>query len=73
MVIGQPVTVPVVIVINEHGQVERAFIDAMSVLPRYEQQLLAAAKTWHYTPAFRNGRAVACRKTLLVTVPASRP
>jgi hypothetical protein len=73
MVMGQPVTVPVVIVINEHGQVERAFIDAMSVLPRYEQQLLAAAKTWRYTPAFRNGRAIACRKTLLVTVPASRP
>jgi len=72
IVVDQPVTVSLVVVINKDGRVERAFIGSMPVLPRYEQQLLAAAKTWRYTPALQNGRAIACRKTVRVTVPASR-
>jgi hypothetical protein len=65
------VSVPLVLVINDHGRVDRAFIGSMPVLPRYEQQLLEAAKTWRYTPAFQNGHAIPCRKTLRVLVPAS--
>jgi TonB family protein len=71
MAVGQTVTVSLVLVINEYGRVERAFIGSMPVLPGYEQQLLAAAKTWRYTPAFKHGRAIACRKTIRVEVPAS--
>jgi hypothetical protein len=71
VIVDQPVSVLLVLVINEHGRVDRAFIGSMPVLPRYEQQLIEAAKTWRYTPAFQYGRAIACRKTLRVTVPAS--
>jgi hypothetical protein len=71
-VIDQPVSVLLVILITADGRVERAFIGSMPVLPQYEQQLLTAAKMWRYTPAFQNGRAIPYRKTLRVTVPASR-
>jgi hypothetical protein len=71
VVVGHAVSVLLVLIINEHGRVDRAFIGSMPVLPRYEQQLLQAAKTWRYTPAFQNGHAIPCRKTLRVTVPAS--
>jgi hypothetical protein len=71
VIVDRAVSVLLVLIINEHGRVDRAFIGSMPVLPRYEQQLLEAAKTWRYTPAFQNGRAVPYRKTLRVTVPAS--
>jgi hypothetical protein len=69
--VDRAVSVLLVLMINERGRVDRAFIGSMPVLPRYEQQLLEAAKTWRYTPAFQNGRAIPYRKTLRVTVPAS--
>jgi hypothetical protein len=71
VIVDRAVSVLLVLIINEHGRVDRAFIGSMPVLPRYEQQLLEAAKTWRYTPAFQNGRAISYRKTLRVTVPAS--
>jgi hypothetical protein len=71
VIVDRAVSVLLVLIINEHGRVDRAFIGSMPVLPRYEQQLLEAAKRWRYTPAFQNGRAIPYRKTLRVTVPAS--
>ena len=71
VIVDRAVSVLLVLIINEHGRVDRAFIGSMPVLPRYEQQLLEAAKTWRYTPAFQNGRAIPYRKTLRVTVPAT--
>jgi hypothetical protein len=71
VIVDRAVSVLLVLIINEHGRVDRAFIGSMPVLPRYEQQLLEAAKIWRYTPAFQNGRAIPYRKTLRVTVPAS--
>lgn len=72
VMVDQTVSVLLVILINQHGGVDRAFIGSTPVIPRYERQLLEAAKTWRYTPALQNGRAIPCRKTLRVTVPASR-
>jgi hypothetical protein len=70
--VNQTTSVLLVILINKHGGVDRAFIGSLPVVPWYERQLLAAAKTWRYTPAFQNGRAIPYRKTLRVTLPASR-
>ena len=70
--VDQTVSVLLVILINQRGAVDRAFIGSTPVIPRYEQQLLEAAKTWRYTPALLNGRPIPYRKTLRVTVPASR-
>jgi hypothetical protein len=69
-IVDQAVSVLLVVLINAQGRVDRAFIGSMPVIPRYEWQLVQAAKTWRYTPAFQNGRAVPYRMTLRVTVPA---
>jgi hypothetical protein len=39
-----------------------------SVAPRYDQQLLAAAKEWRYSPATLDGQPVRYRKLIEITV-----
>jgi hypothetical protein len=67
------VSVLLVVLINVHGAVDRAFIGSAPLMPSYERQLVDAAKTWRYTPALQNGRPIPYRKTLRVTVPAAGP
>jgi hypothetical protein len=70
-IVDHAISVLLVVLINAEGRVDRAFIGSMPVIPRYEWQLVEAAKTWRYTPALQNGRAIPYRKTLRVTVPAT--
>jgi hypothetical protein len=70
-IVDQATSVLLVVLINAGGRVDRAFIGSMPVIPRYEWQLVQAAKTWRYTPALQNGRAIPYRMTLRVTVPAA--
>jgi TonB family protein len=53
--------------ISEAGRVTGAEL-APSIHPVYDRQLLAAAKTWHYEPALRNGLPVASEKLLEVVL-----
>lgn len=55
------------VVINEEGDVESAIMRE-SVNPRYDAQLLAAAKTWQYRPALLNGKPVKYRKLVQIDV-----
>jgi TonB family protein len=55
------------IVINEEGDVESVAMRE-SVNPRYDAQLLAAAKTWQYRPALLNGKPVKYRKLVQIDV-----
>jgi TonB family protein len=55
------------VVINEDGTVESAAMRE-SVNPRYDTQLVAAAKLWQYKPAMLDGAAVKYRKMVLVDV-----
>lgn len=48
------------LVIDEHGQVQSATM-RQPVPAAYAEVLLAAAKTWHYKPAVRNGAPVSYR------------
>jgi len=55
------------IVIDEHGAVESAVI-RKSIFPRYDAQLVEAAKSWAYKPATFNGFQVKYRKVVNITV-----
>jgi hypothetical protein len=56
------------IVIDEHGGVESAIIT--EPLDRtYDRMVLAAARTWTYQPAMRNGAPVKYRKRIQLTLP----
>jgi TonB family protein len=55
------------IVINEDGDVETAAMRE-SVNPRYDAQLLTAARAWQYRPALLNGKPVKYRKMIQVDV-----
>jgi hypothetical protein len=69
-IVDHAVSVLLVVLINEGGRVDRAFIGSVPVIPRYERQLVEAASTWRYTPALQNGRAIPYRKTIRVTLQA---
>jgi len=55
------------LVIDEDGAIESAIM-RQSVNPRYDMQLVAAAKTWQYRPAMLNGVPVKYRKMVQVDV-----
>ena len=55
------------IVVNEDGSVESVAMRE-SVNPRYDAQLVAAAKTWQYRPALLNGKPVKYRKLVQIDV-----
>ena len=55
------------VVINEAGTVESAAMRT-SISPRYDQMVLAAAKTWKYEPARVNGKPVKYRKLISITM-----
>jgi protein TonB len=55
------------LVIDENGAVERATLRE-SVNPRYDAQLVSAAKSWQYKPAMLDGRPVKYRKMVQVDV-----
>jgi len=58
------------IVIDEHGGVESAVI-RKSIFPRYDAQLVEAAKGWAYKPATFNGFQVKYRKVVNISVNVS--
>jgi TonB family protein len=55
------------VVISEQGRVTDAEL-APSIHPAYDRLLLAAAKTWPYQPATRNGSPVASEKVIEVVL-----
>ena len=55
------------VIISEAGRVTDAAL-APSVHPAYDRLLLAAARTWHYQPALRNGSPVASEKVIEVVL-----
>jgi hypothetical protein len=55
------------IVIDEAGAVESATMRE-SVNPRYDNQLIAAARSWQYRPALLNGKPVPYRKMIQIDV-----
>jgi protein TonB len=55
------------LVINEDGAVENATMRE-SVNPRYDAQLVNAAKSWQYKPAMLDGRPVKYRKMMQIDV-----
>ncbi len=55
------------LVIDEDGAVENATMRE-SVNPRYDAQLVNAAKSWQYKPAMLEGRPVKYRKMLQIDV-----
>ena len=55
------------IVIDQAGAVESATMRE-SVNPRYDNQLLTAAKSWQYRPAMLNGKPVTYRKMIQIDV-----
>jgi hypothetical protein len=56
------------IVIDERGGVESAII-TVPLERTYDGMVLAAAKTWMYQPAMRNGAPVKYRKRIQLTLP----
>jgi hypothetical protein len=55
------------VVIDERGVVENAML-RQPIDPRYDDLLLAAARTWRYTPAIKDGRPVKFVKRIQVVV-----
>jgi hypothetical protein len=55
------------LIINEVGDVEWAGMRT-PVTPRYDQILLAAAKSWKYHPAMMNGTPVKVRKVINISI-----
>jgi TonB family protein len=59
--------------IDENGRVERTAI-VQPILPAYDSRLLAAAKTWRFQPATKDGVPVKYRKTISVALqPPNEP
>jgi iron complex outermembrane recepter protein len=59
------VVVPVIIVIDTEGKVSSAEVEA-SVSPDFDRAAVAAAKTWTFEPAMRDGKPVAAKIRSLV-------
>ena len=55
------------VVIGETGDVESAVM-RVPVNPKYDPQVIAAAKTWKYKPATYQGKPVRYRKMLTISV-----
>jgi TonB family protein len=55
------------LIIDERGGVERAAL-RVSINPRYDRQVLDAARTWRYEPARRSGVPVKYRKMVQINV-----
>lgn len=55
------------VLINEAGDVESAVMRT-SINPRFDQQVLTAAKTWKYQPAMLGGRPVRFRKFINISL-----
>ena len=55
------------LVINQEGAVESAIMRE-SINPRYDPQILAAARSWQYRPATLDGAPVKYRKMMQVDV-----
>jgi TonB family protein len=55
------------VVISETGRVTDAEL-APGIHPAYDRLLLAAARTWHYQPALRNGSPVTSEKVIEVVL-----
>jgi len=53
--------------IDERGGVERAIIVG-SIAPGYDGRLLAAARTWKFQPAMKDGVAVKYRKSIAISL-----
>jgi TonB family protein len=60
------------VVVNENGGVDAAVV-SRPVFPPYDRALLAAAKTWQYVPAKRNGQPVKYRKVIEVVLSPVKP
>jgi hypothetical protein len=60
------------VVVNETGGVDAAVM-SRSVFPPYDRTLLAAAKTWQYVAAKRNGQPVKYRKVIEVVLSPGKP
>ena len=55
------------VVIGTDGKVKSATIEE-SIEPRYDQRLLAAARSWLYEPATRGGEPVESEKIVEIQV-----
>jgi hypothetical protein len=55
--------------IDEQGTVEQALI-RVTISAKYDQQLVAAARDWQFSPALLEGRPVKYRKQMHVAVRA---
>ena len=55
------------VLIDEAGSVEAAMMRT-PIDPRYDRQVLAAAKSWKYKPASFGGHAVRYRKLIVINV-----
>ncbi len=55
------------VLINEEGAVEQAIIRS-TISPRYDQQLLTAARDWAFSPALLDGNPVKYRKLMHIAV-----
>ena len=66
-----PLTGEVHLKIDETGAVTSAVI-TKATDPRYDAQLLAAARTWRYQPALRDGQPLASEKTITFVLRARR-
>ena len=53
------------VVIDERGSVDEVIV-TQSVNPAYDSQIVAAARTWRYRPAMKDGIPVRFVKTVVV-------
>lgn len=64
------VVVPVVLSVGPDGRVEQAEVEA-SVAPAFDEAALAAARTWTFEPATRDGKPVTARIRALARFPGA--
>jgi len=56
------------VTINEHGTVDNVVV-TRSVNPAYDRAVVAAARTWRYEPATRDGVPIRSVKTVVINAP----